>query len=927
VLACLLCAGQQVAAQGLEEVVVTGSRLQGLESASTSPILILQRSDIDRLAPASLGDVLQRLPASNGSPSNASTNAGGDGTTRVDLRGFGPGRTLLLLNGRRIVPGGLGGDTSVDLNAIPLSLVERIEVLGTGASAVYGTDAVAGVINVITRPPGSGLRLDVRHSTTEREDGQVSTASAVGGRGDRHSAITVGVDWARQQPVSMDSRAYSRVREAMLADGTVVPFGVAPTPQGYFRVPARNALGLAPDTYTRVEGSTGPTGPDDFRRFSEPVDRFNPNPYQLLQTQSERIGAWVLADRALGADVELRFEALAHQRESAQRQAPAPFQSRFGDAAPLLADGRPGVPASNYYNPFGVDLRDVRRNFPEVGARSFEQRSRTMRLVAVASQARADWSWEAAATWGRNDSRQQTHGELLSERLRLAVGPSGLDAAGRIVCGQVDRRTGRVPSGSVIPGCVPLDLFGGQGPDGRGTVTLEQVAFVTKPLVDSGTNRLTTLDATARGTRPTRLLPHGPLRWAIGAEWRKERAFQRPDVAKAGGTTGGIATNFADGGEASVTDVYLEAGIPLLREAPPARALDLSAGLRGSRSTAFGSDASASAGLTWQLSPAITVRGGFAEVFRAPPLSDLYSSNRAFFAPVRDPCGNSPSPAQRVNCSAAGVPLGSYVQPPADEIPTVVGGNPALVTESGDSLSIGLEFRPSSYPGFSVSLAYWELDLQRAIAELGPQLILDLCAGAGDPDVCRLAARESDGTVRLIDSRLLNVGRESGRGVDASLQLDWQSGGLRASARLDAAHLDSRRIRAAEGADDVEIAGARYGDSIYPRWRGSIRTGLSAQDWSVFYTYEYMSSATECTDLEAAPGLLVGCHRMEPVGYHDIELALNAADGLNVALHARNLSDVEPPRAAIAPPGANTIPEAYRLLGRSYVLSLRYQPR
>jgi iron complex outermembrane receptor protein len=511
--------------------------------------------------------------------------------------------------------------------------------------------------------------------------------------------------------------------------------------------------------------------------------------------------------------------------------------------------------------------------------------------------------------------------------LRPAVGPSGLDAAGRIVCGSVDPRTGRVPPGNIIPGCVPLDLFGGQGADGRGTVTPEQIGFVTQPLVDSGSNRLMTLDVTARGARDTWLLHHGPLRWAIGAEWRHERAFQRPDAARAGGTTGNIGTTFADGGEARATDVYLEAGVPLLREAPAARSLDLSAGLRWSRSNAFGSDASGSAGLAWQPSAAVTLRGGFAEVFRAPPLVDLYSSNRAFFAPVRDPCGNSPSPVQAVNCSAAGVPFGSYVQPPGDEIPTVLGGNSALVPESGDSLSIGLDFRPTSHPGFRVSLDYWQLDLRRAIAELGPQLILELCASDGDPDVCRLASRESNGAVRLIDSRLLNVGRESGRGVDASAQFEWQAGRLRASARLDAAHLHSRRIRAADGADDVEIAGARYGDSIYPQWRGSIRAGLTGRDWSVFYTYDYMGSATECTDVEAAPGLLVGCHRMEPVGYHDVELALDAPGVLTLALHARNLTDVEPPRAAIAPPGANTIPEAYRLLGRTYVLALRYQSR
>ena len=282
----------------LHTVVVTGSRIRSEAGATTGPVTVLTKEQLTRGGNDSLGKVLQTLPYNTGSPDNTNVNTGGDGSTRIDLRGLEPQRTLTLLNGRRLPNGGIGADASVDIDSLPLSMVERVEVLTTGASAVYGADAIGGVVNVITRSNFKGVELGLQRSEAERGDGTITRAQALIGGDIGQGSWMFGADYVDQKGVSLAAREYSAIPLAVAsADGARVATGSQFIPDGIFEVPDGNALGLPPGDYTRVPGATGQTA-SDWRPYAD--ERFNYAPYAYLQTPNERGSLWLLGNQPTG---------------------------------------------------------------------------------------------------------------------------------------------------------------------------------------------------------------------------------------------------------------------------------------------------------------------------------------------------------------------------------------------------------------------------------------------------------------------------------------------------------------------------------------------------------------------------------------------------------------------------------------------------
>ena len=921
----------QAAAVELDVVVVTGSRIPVQPGRDAGLLVVVDDSDLRRWGSESLGDTLQKLPANTGSPANSGFNAaqedqGGDGSTRIDLRGLGPERTLVLLDGRRMAPGGLGGDAAVDLGMIPLSAVERVEVLGAGASSIYGADAIGGVVNVITRQPAAAQgEVALSGSLSSSGDGGSGLVALRAGHDFARGGVAGGVEWYRQEEVWMSDRDYSRERQVLMADGTAIAFGLAQTPQGYFRVPPSNVLGLPGGIYTRVEQSGEPSGPEDFRPFIEPDDRYNPNADEYLRTPLERWTVWLNADYDLGDSTRAGMSAMLHARQSTQLLRPAPIDTRFGIGIPVLPNGRPGIPWNHFYNPFGIDMLDVRRRMVEAGRRRYEQDLDAARwVVTLGRDAAAGWSWEAAAGWSRNDTQQDTTGELRSDSTILALGPSGLDDSGLPVCGIPDPLTGRVPAANVIAGCVPLNLFGGQGADGLGSVDAGQLDYVTDRFRDRGRNEQWIADIGAHGDWGEG--DAGPIGWAVGLEYRHESGYHRTDPDKAAGVSGSVTGDLSNGGSYSAFEAFGEARVPLLSQRPAIERLDLELGVRWSDFTSFGSRANSSARLRWQPATALLIEAGYSEVFRAPPLASLHSSTVRFLSVARDPCGNYPDSVQAANCAANGVPGGSYVQPLFDQTPTIRGGNPDLEPEDGQSWSAGLAWSP---PGGDVSLAlgYWDTVVHSAIRQLSDQTLLNACANTGAAEACARIERAADGTLTLVDSRYLNLGSEAAQGVDfdARSRVDWP--GASATLRLVATHLIGRSITTSPGATPLEVAGARFERSLYPEWRGLASVELARGPWSFGYNAEYIGSVRECsTSPPLIPGMLTGCRQIADVLYHDLRFSYTADAGWSAALLVTNLGDEDPPRVAFGLAEGNTSTVTYRLLGRTFSLQFRYEP-
>ena len=868
----------------------------------------MSNEELNRNGNDSLGKVLQTLPYNTGAPRNTNVNNGGDGSTRVALRGLEPQRTLVLLNGRRLPNGGIGADSSVDIDSLPLSMVERVEVLTTGASAVYGADAIGGVVNVITRSDFDGVELGAQGSQAHPGDGGIARAQALFGSalGDGHWMF--GLDYVDQEGVLMSERQYSRIPLTVAStDGTLVPSGSLQLPDGRFRVTGGNALGLSPGPYTRVAGATGQDASD--WRAATQSDLFNFAPYNYLQTPNERSSLWLTGIQPVGS-VELFFEGLWRRRESSQSLAPPPFMVT-SNAAPRLPDGTPYVPATNYYNPFGIDITIGGRRLVELGPRGFAQRVDMWRALAGARGNINEWHWEVSAATSESDATTRESGIALAARVAAGVDASGPDGAGHIVCGPPDALTGIVPASAVISDCVPINLFGGAG-----SITQEQIDFMSGHVEDHGHNSQRLANIQFAG--PWGRLPSGDIQWATGAEFRRDSGAYVYDPQRIEGAVGAGLNSDIPGGEFDAREGFAEVRLPLLDRNGGAGDLTATLGARLSDFSSFGNHATWHAGLRWEFSDAWALRADYGTVFRAPALNELYEAQvvNFTFAPT-DPCGQSPTPEQQVHCAANGVPGGSYVQPDDDAALSTDGGNLELQPEEGSSFDAGIEFRSDGAIAWRANLDFFQTQLDAFIERGAPDIVLQECANHGTALACSKIQRFDDGALRSIDSRQNNLGSVTLNGFDFGAQTRFSALGGEFSLNALATNLLRYDVQAFEGSQTYERVGRGNFGAILPEWRALGGLNWTRDGWAANYSVQWIGSYTDCTETLDDD---IYCGHVPSVFYHDIDAAYEWGN-MTMRAGITNLTDQDPPYLTGE---ANTNAATYRLLGRTYFLQFSY---
>ena len=917
--------------RALEEIVVTGTRLRITGIESSAPVTVLSRRDIERGGADSVGKVLQTLPAITGSQLNTNVNAGGemepsvsgggtgDGSVRASLRGG----SLVLLNGRRFPNGGIGADTSVDLNTIPVSLIERVEVLTGGASAAYGSDAVGGVINIVTRRAGKGIEFTGSRTITSRGDGEIVTAQAAIGLAPYGGAWSIGLDYANQDGVTLDRRDYSAVPLFIVdAAGTVGPELNNATPQGVFTIPEGNALGLAAGAYTLIESATGHAA-EDYRSYDRSVDGFNPAPFNYSQTPNERTSLWLLGSQPVGDRVQLFAEGLVQQRSSEQELAPDFFAQSM--PLPTLADGSEGIPADSYYNPFGVDLPipprpPVRRRLAEAGNRTVSEDVDLWRvLVGLEGEAGAAWRWQASAGYAKSDAITVEKGFLAWSRYPLALGPSGPDETGRIVCGPPDPTTGRVPAASIIPGCVPLNLFGGAG-----SVTQDQLDYMSpRPMTDAGTNEQRIAELVFRG--PWGRLASGDVQWLVGTSYRREGGSLVQDPLRELEFLD-LSGSTVSAGHYDAKELFAEAELPLLRDRSGGHRIALDLGVRWSDFSTFGRNTAWQAGLRWQPKEEWALRTRYAQVFAAPSLPSLHGPLIHSPYEAIDPCGNNPTPEQRVNCGANGVPGGAYVQSEAEFLVTA-GGNPDLQPETGHTFGAGVTYRPAAVEGVSVSIDYSRVVIREFINQAFPEQVLLGCANYGNRKWCDAIDRLPDGSISRVYTLDGNFGYHENRAFDVAI--DWH-GATRlgeVTAAVQATYLDRWDDQYFPDEPVSHWAG-KAGVGALPRWQALGSIDWSHGRWLASYAAEYIGSYTERVEpavrLVFAPLFAPHSRRIDAVLYHDVEAGFEFDAGFALRAVISNVLDEDPPYVN-GGSIANTDEATYRLLGRSFFVEIRYR--
>ena len=481
-------------AESVERIEVTGSRIKRSDMEGANPVTVIDEVAISKMSVTNVGDLLNNLTSAAGNATNTQTNNGGDSATRFSLRGIGEERTLVLINGRRVVAGGGGANASVDLNTIPTSIVKRVEVLKDGASSIYGSDAIAGVVNIITRNDFEGFEVKLNYGEAGEGDGAQTgidmTFGAVGEKG----SVVVAVGYNDQEDVFMGDRAFSEFELRAYPDGSTQQGGSSAPPwsnvDGY--------PGSAPSDSNPLGDANVTRGPEfgDWRVRDGATDSYNYNPVNYLQTPSKRVYANVFANYEIAEDIQAFTEVSYTETRGNRLIAPEPL-------APLVFFGTPApYSADNYYNymygpkdPDGNSyvLNDWRRRMLETGGRANSRNYKTFRTVVGFEGdfelGDRSFSWELSYNYGKSDAVERASGYFNLDRVGEAVGPTGwLDENGSLI---VDGNGNAIvnPSngsslvclnadGNVIPGCVPLNIFGEPGTDTQ--ITDEMLQYISR---------------------------------------------------------------------------------------------------------------------------------------------------------------------------------------------------------------------------------------------------------------------------------------------------------------------------------------------------------------------------------------------------------------------------------------------------------------
>lgn len=829
-----------------EVIVVTGSAIRRKIADTVAPVAVLDRAEIDASGLVSVGDILQNLPAqSNGI--NVQFNNGGTGATRISLRGLGAGRTLVLVNGRRHVPGGTGANSSVDLNSIPTAVIERVEVLKDGASAVYGSDAIGGVVNIITRTDFTGTEASAYTGSTGDGLGTIYDLSVTAGHSTDKGSIMFAAGYYRQNDIFAGEREYSRSDKFFdWETGDVLTSGSSAVPQGYIR----DRLGLeGNDLWQQVingacEGGICFNDPNaGWRDFNTggnfdvgEGDFYNYQPDNYLVTPQQRYNVFSTGNYDLGQNATAYFEASYTNRQSDQKLAPTPLF--------IISEGI-SVSEDNIYNPFGRDFIDVRRRIVEASNRNFFQDVDTFRtVVGLKGQAPKSipilrdngWNWDLSYNYGRTEGTDVNEGRFVRSRVEAALGPSFVDASGNFQCGSAD---------APVAGCVPLNLFGGPG-----TITQEMLDYISYTGTARGFTEQQSVLVNANG----KLLDtpwNGDVRLAVGAEYRDQSGGFQPDpITESGDTTGNKGESTS--GEYDVREAFGELSVVPVVGMPGAEWVELTAAARVFDYNTFGSDYTWKAGALWRPHKSVAVRGTFSTAFRAPSIGALFSGQEDAFPSVTDPCDISQgdrSPTENTNCMADGIDDG-YTDD-RTQIKSRVGGNPDLQPETANIFTSGVVFEPPMVKGLTFTLDYFNIDINEAIQPRGASVILSQCYSEGTGDdrdlgACDAIIRDASGFITEINDTTSNIGGSTTAGIDFNVRYDHSTPVGRFRHNFEGTWLQKYDE---EQPDGTILTGKGYYDlGAFPEWKVNLSSIWGYKQFGAGVNMRYIGSFQECED-------------------------------------------------------------------------------
>lgn len=919
-----------------ETIVVTGSRIARPDLSSSSPLAVVGQEEFRLAGATNVETVLNVLPQVIPGETSFSNNPG-TGVATVDLRGLEEERTLVLVNGRRYI----FFDTSqlVDINNIPAFLVERVDVVTGGASAVYGSDAIAGVVNFVLRQDFEGMELGGTYRLTERGDGErIDVYATLGANfADDKGNIVAYANYYKRDTIYQNARRFSRTAlvDDVDANGNpvLVAGGSSTVAGGRVTLPDATRPATFPGDFG---GLFQPGG--GFREFIYPGDQYNYAPSNFLMVPQER---WLIGMQAhydVTDNIRIYMEGTFANNRVSGELAPTPFTETVAiDVdSPFLSPAARAAFAAADAAETGADAGDgfanatLFRRMNEVGPRqNLDERNAWRFVGGVTGDVVKGWTYDAYYLFARTRNSQIQNGNISISRMRSALRTEIDPETGTLQCADPAARA---------QGCVPANVFG------EDALSPEAADYLAISAANSEISQLQVASASVTGELFD--LGAGAVGLALGAEWRSVKSQFLPDFSLASGDVSGFNAGQATAGRYSVKEVFGELRVPLLAEKPFAERLELTGAARYSDYSldAVGGVFTWAAGAEWAPIRDVTLRGQFQRAIRAPNVDELFGGQEQGFPPANDPCSNRTPENQnatvRALCIATGVPAGSVftsgVQPDS-QIEGSFGGNPELKEEKSDTYTLGVVFRPGFVPGLNVTVDYYHIKVDNYITELGGGLnnVLDLCYNvvqdANNP-YCQAIKRNPGGDIDIVRVNNANVASLTTAGIDLQIDYGLDLGfGLFADneSRLTLFFLGTwvdkwTYTPVVELPTTIDCVG-QFGltcDDPIPEFRFTARATWATGPLQLSLRYRWVDALKDDQIKNAnTPASQLAKPKLGAHHYFDLSAVYSVNEDVELSFGINNLFDNKPPLTGDSQEQANTFPGLYDVLGRDYFLS------
>lgn len=950
------------------EIVVTGSRIANPNATSASPLTVISSQEVRLQGATRTEDLLNNLPQVFSGQGSALSN-GASGTATVDLRNLGPQRTLVLVNGRRLMPGD-PNSSAADLNFVPATLIDRVEVLTGGASSTYGSDAVSGVVNFVMNTKFEGVRLDAQYSLFDHNNGN-DTADAVfssaagrgfpyprghtvlgatknisavigGGTSDGRGHVTAFAGYRETDAVTQNKYDYS---SCSLAEQRTT-LGFACSGSGTTS-PARFILNGGSGAQRTIDPATGNT----FRSFVNARDAFNFAPYNYYQRPDKRYTAGAFADYEVSSGFHPYMEFMFMDDRTQAQIAPSGI---FGQIInincnnPLLSASQRGE-ICGAVNGAGAGVAGTtgavsigKRNV-EGGGRVNDVRHTDYRYVlGVKGQLDSAFSYDAYGQFGRVVYAENYRNDFSLSRTRQALNVVTLN--GQAVCADATARAA---------GCVPYNIFT------LNSVSAGALSYLQTPGFQQGTVDEYVASASITGDLGkygfTSPLAKNGIGIAFGTEYRKEKldlrtdaAFETGDLAGQGGPTKSVAGQF------NVYEFFAEARVPLIEDKPFFQSLVATGGYRYSKYNLAGGTNTYKGTLEWAPATPLRFRGSYNRAVRAPNIQELFAPQSQGLFTGSDACAgaavgglvNGKTAAQCALTGVTAAQFGNIVANSANQYNQFGGGNVNLTPEVSDTYSAGAVLSPGGFlHGLVISADYFDIRVKNTIGTVGAQIILDQCLASGNPTFCAQVQRDPTngslflGTIGQVVNTNLNVGQLRTRGVDVSgsYRFDFSRIGLNNAGSIGLDYTGTFLDKLEVGPGTTLADGTRSYDckGLYgtvcgvpsPKYRGKLRVTYNAPgNGQISVNWRHLSGVNvdhgSTNGFLAAPALVFDSDRRLPsYDYIDIAASIRVADKFSFHVGVNNAFDRDPPivgsnNLSGVFGNGNTYPQVYDAMGR-----------